>query len=160
MAKGDIKIVDVGGANVPPIKTFRTEAAGTDIFAGEPVKLGGTGTNYVVPLATGDPEIGTDIVFGIAASDSTQTATADGTIDVYLPLPGTVYRCAATTPANLALGILNDCVTFDLTAGVYTVDEDEGTDEAVHGLRIIDFDTTLGTVDFELKQAGTRYGNS
>lgn len=161
MAKFDVKIVDAPYNVVPTIVCKvqdYTNSSSTQILAGEPVKLSAAGGNVVVKLADGDPEIGTDIVFGIAASDDTATATADGEVEVYAPLPGIIYRCKATTPANLAEGIRYDTVTFDLTGGVYTVDEDEGTDEDGHGLRIVDFDATNGTVDFEIKINATRYG--
>ena len=161
MSKLDVKIVDAPYNVVPTIVCKvedYTTSSSTQILAGEPVKLSAAGGNVVVKLATGEPAIGTDIVFGIAASDDTATATADGEVEVYAPLPGIIYRCKATTPANLAEGIRYDTVTFDLTGTTYTVDEDEGTDEDVHGLRIVDFDATNGTVDFEIKINATRYG--
>ena len=116
---------------------------------------GAEGGNYVIHLATGDPEIGTDIVVGVAASDSTETSTVNGTVDVYMPLEGIVWRGKATTPSNLAEGIIFDTVTFDYTSLSYTVDENEGTDENVHGLRILDYDTDNGTVDFIIKSEAT-----
>lgn len=161
MSKLDVKIVDAPYNVVPTIVCKvddYTTSSSTQILAGEPVKLSAAGGNVVVKLAAGDPEIGTDVVFGIAASDDTATAAADGEVEVYAPLPGIIYRCKATTPANLAEGIRYDTVTFDLTNTTYTVDEDEGTDEDVHGLRIVDFDATNGTVDFEIKINATRYG--
>ncbi|KUK99148.1 MAG: hypothetical protein XE08_0225 [Parcubacteria bacterium 32_520] len=162
MSKLDVTVVK-NPYNCQPTMTCKvqnyTGSSSTKILAGEPVKLSAEGGNYVVKLATGDPEIGTDIVFGIAASDDTATATKDGEVEVLLPLPGIIYRCKAHTPANLSEGIRYDCVTFDLTAGVYTINEDEGSDENVHGLRIVDFDTVNGTVDFEIKGNVTRYGD-
>ena len=157
MAKNDIRIVDAGGVNVTPVRTFKTEANGTAIKVGEPVKIGGTGNNYVLPLATGDPEIGTDRMVGIAASDSTQTASVDGTVEVYIPVPGvTTLRAKAHTAANInteakILALLNDSVTFDLTSSVYTINENEGDDVAVHGLILVDGDATEGTLDFMIK---------
>jgi len=164
MAKFDVKIVDAPYNVVPTIVCKVDDYAtsnSTQILAGEPVKLSAAGGNVVVKLADGEPAIGTNgnIVFGIAASDDTATSAADGEVEVYAPLPGIIYRCKATNPANLAEGIRYDTVCFDLSAGgVYTVDEDEGTDEDVHGLRIVDFDATNGTVDFEIKINATRYG--
>lgn len=159
MALGDITIVDPAGQKFPSARPFRTEAAATNILAGEPVKIGGTGNNYVIPLATGEPEISADATVGVASSTSTETAALDGTVDILLALPGVVFRCAATTPANIdtdaeLLAILNDRVTFDLTTGVYTVDENEG-DNADHGLRIIAGDIVNGTLDFIFSQEGT-----
>jgi len=158
MAKGDVKIVDSVYSSVPT-RTYKvddrtTSGASATIKPGEPVKKSG---NFVIALATGDPEIGTDLVVGIAKSESTETSSADGTIEVYRPLPGIVYRTAVTTPANIdtaaeLLGILNDSVTYDLTTGTYTVDEDEGDDPDVHGLIIIDGNTSEGTVDYIFNQ--------
>lgn len=163
MAKGDVKIIDTGGRTSVPTKTFavqdRTSSSDTIIYAGDPVKLSAESGNYVIHLATGDPEIATDMVVGIAASNSTETSAADGTVEVYLALPGLIYRCAATTPDNLAAGILYDTVTFDFTTPTYTVDENEGSDENVHGLRIMDYDTTLGTVDFIIKGNATIFND-
>ena len=102
MSKLDVKIVDAPYNVVPTIVCKvddYTTSSSTQILAGEPVKLSAAGGNVVVKLAAGDPEIGTDIVFGIAASDDTATATADGEVEVYAPLPGIIYRCKATTPA-------------------------------------------------------------
>lgn len=161
MAMGDVKIV--GGYTSVPTKTFkvqdRTSSSDTVIYPGEPVKLSGAeGGNYVTHLADGEPAIGTDIFVGIAASTSTETSSADGEVEVYLPLPGLVYRCDANTSGNLATGILMDTVTFDLSGTTYTVDENEGSDENVHGLRIIGYDSDAGTVDFIIKDEATLFG--
>ena len=164
MAKNDLQVVDVAGRNVTPVRVFRTEANATAILVGEPVKIGGTGLNYVIPLATGDPEIGTDRMVGIAASNSSQTASADGTVEVYIPVAGsTVMRGKVTTPGNMdtdaeLLAILNDSVAFDLAGGIFTVDENEGDDPDVHGLIIVDGNIDNGTVDFMLKNGASING--
>lgn len=155
MARNDVTQYLPGESYVASIP-MKTQAAGTDIFVGEPVKLSG---NYVIPLADGDPEISADVVAGIAASDSNHTASADGTIQVYLPSDSVVWACNATTPANMdtvaeLTGILNDRVTFDLTGSTYTVDENEG-DNSDHGLRIVGGDISTGTVYFVIRQSGT-----
>lgn len=161
MAFNDITVVYPAGQNQVPSHTFRTEAAATAILLGEPVKIGGTGNNYVVPLGNGEPIIATDIVAGVAATDGTHTATADGVVDVMMPLPGVVFRCKATTPANIdtdakLLALLNDRVTFDLGAGVYTVDENEG-DGATHGIRMIGGNIVTGDIDFVFLTTGIAY---
>lgn len=168
MAKGDVRIVDSPYNTVPTLTCNvqdYTTSSSTQILAGEPVKISGAeGGNYALKLATGEPAIGTDIMLGIAASDDTATSSADGTVEVYLPLPGVIYECAATTPANIdtpakLLALTFDCVTFDLTGTTYTVDENEGSDEDVHGLRIVGGDTSAGTIKFEIKVPATRYGD-
>lgn len=101
---------------------------------------------------------------GIAASQSTETTTADGTVNVYLPLPGVVYRCKATTASNIntaakLLGVTFDCVTFDLSTTTFTVDENETSDENVHGLRIVGGNISQGTVDFTINPRCTILGD-
>ena len=144
--------------DVPSIP-FATEANSTAILIGEPVKIGGTGNNFVIPLGNGEPEISADVVAGIAASNSNHTTTANGEIQVFTPVPGSVWKCKATTPANMdtvaeLTSILNDRVTFDLTGAVYTVDENEG-DDPDHGLRIVGGDISTGFVYFVFRQSGT-----
>lgn len=124
-------------------------AAGTSVEVGDPVKLNG---NVVTQVATGDPEIATDRLVGIAVSASTDTASAAGTVEVRVPTPGvTIMQAYATTPGNLAEGVRYDTVTFDVSGTDFTIDEDEGDDADVHGLMIIDFNTDTGIVDFVVK---------
>lgn len=125
---------------------------------GEVVKRGGTGTNFATLALTGDCEIGTDIFLGIVAETSTETASADGNVDVDMVLLGTKLRGNATTSTNMDTtaelnGLIHDFVTFDGPAAAstasfnYTIDEDEGTDPNVHSLHIIGGDTVKGTLD-------------
>ena len=158
MARNDIKVYLVAEGETPSIP-FATEANSAAIVVGEPLKIGGTGDNFVVLLGNGEPEISADVVAGVAASDSNHTTTANGTIQAYLPLPGTVFSCKATTPANMdtpaeLTAILNDRVTFDLTGSTFTVDENEG-DDADHGLRIVGGNIATGDVYFIFRQSGT-----
>lgn len=158
MAKRDVSIKDTGGLNVVPTIKYQTEAGATDIKAGEPVKLKAAGSNYVIPLATGEPVIGTTTqVIGIAAEDSNHTASADGTLEVYQAQPGVVYQCKATTEANIDTqaeidALMNDNVTFDLASSTYTIDEDEGN-AADHGLQIVGGDPDKKLIYFKIRPA-------
>lgn len=156
MAKNDIKIINQSDGLAGKILSFNVEdrttsGASATIKPGEPVKRGGTGNNFVTLLATGEPVITAPMV-GVAVSESTETSSADGSVQVFVPTPGVaVMRADATTAANLADTILYDTVTFDLNAGVFTVDEDEGDDPNVHGLQILSYDADADTVDFTLR---------
>jgi len=139
MARHNVKIVDQAGHNVVPTRRYQTDAGTTAIVAGEPVMLTTIGTSvYAAALTDGKPVIGTDVFCGIAASDSTHTASADGVVDVFLPLPGVVYRAAAKSAAAAdsdaeILALANKRVPFDLTSSVYTVDT-AAADGATNGL--------------------------
>lgn len=165
MAKGNIQIVDVGGYNTVPTKTFRTEANATAILLGEPLKLKVAGSEYVIPLADAEPVIGTTTpVVGIAASASTQTASADGTVEVYMPRAGMIYRAKAKSAAAVDTdaelkAILNHRVLIDLTSGVYTVDQ-ATVDAAPNGLVIVGGNILNGTLDFIIRESAVLYGNS
>lgn len=160
MATNDVRIHDVGGLNTVPTRVYQTEAGATDINAGEPVKLKEAGSPYVIPLATGEPVIGTTTqVMGIAKSASTHTATADGEIEVYVPQAGVVYACKATTPGNVdteaeILALANDRIAFDLSGGSYTIDENEG-DAADHGLQLLGGDPESGILYFTIRPAAS-----
>jgi hypothetical protein len=116
MAINDFRIVDQAGYNVIPTRTFQTEANTTVIKPGEPVRMKTIGTSVYAELcADADPTIGTDYVLGIAKSTSTQTAAADGVVEVFLPLPGVVYRGKAKSAAaaDTAAEILGKCRADD-----------------------------------------------
>lgn len=161
MAQNDVTMLGSQANRI--IRTYRVEdrttsSAAATIKPGEPVKVGAT--NNVILLATGEPTNAAPMV-GVAVSESTETATADGTVDVLVVEAGrTLLRTAATTPANLADGILYDSVTYDLLNGVFTVDENEGDDPDVHGLEIVDYDADAGTVDYFVKGYAARYTSS
>jgi hypothetical protein len=160
MAKYDVSVIKGGGA--PVFTENVASGAANSLHAGDAVKKNG---NYVIRIATGDPEIGTDEGIGICISESTDTAAADGTVNVLYPIPGvTILRAKATTAANLdtaakLLGLQGDCVAFDLTSTTITVDEDEGDDPNVHGLKIIGGSVSKGTLDFVI-QGGVGLGGS
>lgn len=163
MSANDVKITTVGNGSLVE-RTYRVASGAIgSIDVGEPVKIGGNGNNFVILLATGDPEIGTDRMVGIAAAISTDTVADDGTVRVWIPDANSVMTCAATTPANIdtaaeLLAIDNDSVTFDLTGAIFTINENEGDDPNVHGLMIIGGDINAGTLDFILNPSASQAG--
>ena len=78
MAKQDFKIIKYAG----PTQTWdvddrTTSSQTTNLLPGEPVKKAG---NFVIALATGDPEVGTDELVGIVRKTSTESSTVDGKV--------------------------------------------------------------------------------
>ncbi len=146
----DFGIVRGGGSNYSALVQDRnTSSLTVTIKRGELLKRS---TNSAIPILTGDPEIATDILIGLATSESTETASADGAVDVAQILPGTVLRGKPTTASNMntqALldGLRFDYVACDVTSLAQTIDEDEGDDPNVHGLCILDGDIVAGTLD-------------
>lgn len=161
MARGDFKVISGHGPTITYKTDDRTTSSQTAALEpGEPVKKGGAGGNFVIALATGDPEVGTDEMVGIVRKKSTETSTADGEVEVLCTIPGlTVVRAKATTSTNintaaLLLAVIGDWIAGDLTGSgtngagnVFTIDEDEGDDPNVHGFKILRGNTTKGTLD-------------
>ncbi len=152
MSARDIKVLKSHAG----VQRFRTESnAYVGLEVGDAVKIGGTSTNYVIPCLDGDPEQGTDIFVGVTSAAATNTASADGVVDVELLVPGSILEGNAETVGDLdtdakLLGLLNDFVTFSRSAataaGILTINASEGTDTAVHALWIIDGDIVKGTL--------------
>jgi hypothetical protein len=159
MAKGNVRIHQNPYNSLPTV-TIQTAASATAIYAGEPVKLSAAGAIDAIQLADNEPVIGTTTqVLGITATDSTHTATAAGTVEVYQPLPGVIYVCKATTAANFnteaeILALANDRVLFDLVSSTFTVDENAG-DTATSGLQILGGNPDTQEVYFTIRPAAT-----
>ena len=74
-------------------------------------------------------------------------------------MPSTRLRGQATTTTNIdteaeLLGVIGDFICMDVTGagtngstGVFTFDENEGTDPNVHGFKVIDGDIVKGSLD-------------
>jgi len=102
-------------------------------------------------------------VVGLAKSDSTQTASADGTVDVYLPLPGVVYgikaksAAAADTQAEI-LAMCGDRVIIDLTGSTYTLDT-AAAENQTSPFTIVGGDPTTSTLYVILRSGATFLGD-
>lgn len=148
--------------SVPATTKFQVEASSTTIEVGTPLKLASAGSPYVIGLADAEPVIGTTTAFvGFAAAESTNTASADGEVEVFMPLPGVVYLAdpKSTTAIDTQAeydALVNNQVLFDLTTGVYTVDESTAHN-ANNGLVIAPLDIAVhpGKVAFTMKQSAT-----
>lgn len=133
MAVGDIFIYKANGTQGS--RRFAVAAGATAILAGEPV-VKSLGAVSVTAAADGTPVVGTDYVVGIAASNSTQTASVAGYVDVTVLTPGMVIAGKPKTAASWDTQAEYDALTgkrvvFDLTSGSYTID---ATDGATNGL--------------------------
>ena len=127
-------------------------AAGTPIYAGEPVQqyLGNTTGFAVFPAITSTPVVGTSYYVGIAATNSTNTASASGTVDVYplnssdviLGNPDTAATWDTQAEYDALVGarvlIKNSVsVTSTPTSGTYTV---LASDSANNGCVVVPLD--------------------
>lgn len=129
------------------IQRFQVKAgAATTIKAGEPVIQNTAGDAEYVKIG-GSTITTSDTFVGIATTDSTDTASADGEVYVACPTFGTIYRANAKTKANLNTANMLTKVVLDLTSSTWTIDESTTT----NGLALmVGMNTTTGEVDWML----------
>ena len=153
-------------ASIPCQVQDRTSSSlTTTIKAGEMLKQASDGSPYVIPILDGDPENGTDIVWGIAASISDETTSADGTVDVYMLTSEHILEVKAATSTNVDTqaeidALVGDVVSCDVTSLTQTLDENEGNDNNVHGFIILGGDPVRGTLFVRLKDHVSMTGAS
>tara|TARA_R110000868_G_C10971076_1_gene769961 strand:+ start:10282 stop:10803 length:522 start_codon:yes stop_codon:yes gene_type:complete len=140
-------------------------AVGT-IGAGTPTKSAdaySTNTGAAVPMVDADGTTAQNF-FGIAKSNSTDTVAAAGSVDIWMPLPGVVYKGFAKTASLIDTAaelqaLFHKAVLFDLTSTDWTVDTNTnaatGADSKVNCVVIIGGDITAGTVNFIYSTKGT-----
>jgi len=122
---GDVRIVDHSASSVVPTYQWQVASgAASSIVPGKLLKQSGTAGVYATLFVDGDHTVATDQpIIGLSASISTDTAAADGYVDVFMPLPGVVYGIKALT-ASLA----NTQAKIDAMRGkAYVVDVDGTT---------------------------------
>ena len=179
MARGDIKVV--GNAAITNTFNFAVDdrTASTilaTIKPGEPVEAGGTGNNFAILILNGEPvQASSTRLIGPAATESTETSTVDGYVDVHCVVPMcTILECRVTTAANVNLrsewdDLQGDTVTLDAIAALtdststtpYTIDEDEGDDPNDHGCVMVGWDINRpAVVQFVVKPLVTLFGNN
>jgi len=158
-----IEIHDSPYSAVPTMKCQVAAGAAATIAIGTPVKKSGTATQYVVPCVDGDLTIATDQTFmGFAASTSTDTAAADGVLEVYIPLTGIVYKGKAKT-ASLANtqteidAMVGDAYVLDLTTGDWTIDTAAG-DAAANAFYVVGGNPLNSEVFFMVRSDATFFG--
>lgn len=124
MSRGDFWVADTGNGSAPVSHRYKVKSgAAASIKAGEWVVQNTAGDVEYVTLAV-DGASNSSVWVGVAASDSTDTATADGNVEVFDSLDY-VFRGRPTTPGNLATSLLLTQVTLDVVSSAMTVDEND-----------------------------------
>ena len=125
------------GEQAVPTFTFKLpvkSGTASSILPGYLVIKDGGNAGYV--KAAPDATASTSVILGVAASTSTETAAADGTVDI-ITAPTLMVKLKAKTPANLTAAMPFAVYILDVTGGAYTLDQ--GT--TVNGIfRLVSFD--------------------
>lgn len=166
----DIRIISSGGRNTLDTyrHTVKTNGGVATISQGWPVKAqaafsAGT-TPGVMPAQDDDFTVATDAPFiGVTSRASTDTASADGNVDVYKPYEGVTYAALAKTAslANtdaLILALKGKYLSLDLTSSVYTFDTAD-TDAIANLFMVVGGDSNLAEIWFQTRAAGTLLGS-
>lgn len=165
MARGDFK---VRSQMDPAFSQKWNVPSGTvkSINGGEPTKT--------VDAAAASPYLGTTVIMvdgdgstaqrftGIAKSDSNDTASVAGILQVWLPLPGIIYSGKAKTASNANTVALVDAlrgkrVVFDLTTTAWTIDT-AAADAVANCVTIISGDEKTQEIFFYYAPKGTFLG--
>ena len=109
----------VGGGEPEQRRFDVASGAAGSIAAGDIVEIA---NGYAATSADGGMAAG-NVLSGLALNTSTDTAAADGTVDVLYSTNGLIVEGTATTAGNLLTAVLFDKVSLDVAAGVQTVDE-------------------------------------
>lgn len=110
----------MGGA----IKAYVVSGTAASINAGEPVqKLAGAAGASQFP---NNGPTATIRIMGVASSNSNETASVSGVVDVITPAPGQIWMIAPKVAATWNTqakynALIGSRVLIDLTAGVYTL---------------------------------------
>lgn len=126
MAKGDIMLFESAGpAKMTGSLKYAVNSGTTaSINAGEPVqKLAGTA--YVTAMLTNSPTA-TNRIVGVAASNSNETSTVIGTVDVIPSTNGQLFLVAPKVAATWNTqakynALVGSRVLIDLTSSSYTI---------------------------------------
>jgi len=156
MARGDFRL-HAPSMDQVSIRAIVGSGAAVSINAGEPTiganATAASWTGAVKIAADADPTTATGHRFtGIAKSDSTDTAAAAGYVDVWLPIPSTIYSgkaksaAAADTQAEID-GLKFKRVIFDLTGTAWTVDT-AAADALANGVVIVGGDFAKSMIHF------------
>lgn len=166
MALGDITPYSEAGSSALPSRPQQVKAGGTPpaINAGEPV--GKTlGNQYVITLGNAKPVIATDFMGGISATTSSETASADGSVQV-IPIntPGQTWLISPNVAATYGVGATPNQTTYNalvgarvliqVTSGVFTL---TASDSSTSGCVVENLDVTKypGKVCFSIRAAAS-----
>lgn len=103
MASGDLTVLEQVNSMGRGGRLYNV-ASGTAILAGEPVQIRFVGATVVEPALTSTPVVGTSgvegLFVGVAATNSTNTSSAAGTVYVVPIVSGLTYLIAPAVAAS------------------------------------------------------------
>lgn len=164
MSRNDIVIKESGGRNSVPTDRWVVASGQTTLIdAGEPAKALTSDEGRSQLLVDADLTLGTDtLMTGIAAADSTETASATGYSDQYVPLPDIKWEIKAKTASTADTqseidALIGHMVIIDLTSGVFTMDL-AGATGANNAFVVVGGDPNRSTCHFRIRVDASHLG--
>ena len=168
MARGDFRLYSPSDDQIS-IRAIVGSGTAQSINAGEPTigadANAASWTGAVKIAADADPTTASGHRFtGIAKSDSSDTVAAAGYVDVWLPIPATIYagksKSATATDTQAEIDALKfKRVVFDLTSTTWSVDT-AAADALTNGVLIVGGDYTKSMVYFMIATNVSVFGNT
>lgn len=148
-------VINHGQENTWEVRRLVASGTTASIDRGTPTKKSSTNVAICVD-ADGTTS---QLITGISKDASTETSSAAGSVNIWLPIPGVEYRGAAKTStlANtqaLIDALLGKRVVFDLTGSVWSVDT-AAADATTNGLYITGGNPLDSSILFLLSPAVT-----
>lgn len=166
MSRADITIKETGGRNSVPTDRWVVASGQTLLIkAGEPAKQNAVGDENVILLVDADLTIATDQpMSGIAVADSTETASAAGYSDQYVPLSDVKWEIKAKTASlanTVALvdALVGSLYVIDLTSSAFTMDTAAGN-TSTNAFLIVGGDPNRSTVWFRIRPDACSFGRA
>lgn len=163
MSLADIGIKETGGRNSVPTDRWVVASGQTELIeAGEPAKVTDD-ESEVILLVDADLTIGTDkTMSGIAAKSSTETSSASGYSDQFLPLPDVQWEVKAETSSTVDTqseidALIGNMVLINLASSVFTMEAD-ATTGANNAFVIVGGDPNRSTVWFRIRLDASHLG--
>lgn len=167
MALGDIQPLANEIISALASRQHQVTSGGTPpaINAGEPVSKT-LGNQFVITNPTSGQVVATNFLAGVSTTTSTETASANGTVDVTPIDEKMIWTISPAVPATWGLtqgslvqttynALVGARVLIQKSAGIYTI---LATDSATNGCVVenLNINTTLGKVAFSFR-AGLSY---
>lgn len=166
MSKADISIRETGGLNYIPTDRWvvATGTTGT-IEAGEPCKQNASADENVVVLADEDLTIATDQpMAGMSATDSTETTSAAGYVNLYVPLPSIKWEIKADVAASADTqaeidAFIGNLLLIDVTTSKFTMSLTDGNSQTA-AFSITGGNPSRSTVFFRIRPDACSFGRA
>lgn len=152
-------VIEHGQEQTFAVRALVGSGTTASIDRGTPTKKSSTN----VAICVNHDGTSSQLLTGIAKGASTETSGASGAVELWVPVPGLVYRVLDKTSTNSNTqakidALFHKRVQFDLTGSTWTVDS-AITDAASNGIVIVGGNPLTSELEFLMTPVTTYFGN-